>query len=93
MFTVIGILITGIILGFLLRKIELLKKTEKTIPMTVVSMLFVLGMSVGSNKSVISNIGNYGWQATLLGLSSLVGSAVAAWIVYVIFFKKKGGRA
>ena len=87
MFTVIGILFTGIITGILLRKVELLKKTEKTIPVTVITM------SVGSNKSVVTNIASYGWQAALLGLSSLIGSAVAAWIVYMIFFKKKGGRA
>lgn len=93
MFTVIGILFTGIITGILLRKVELLKKTEKTIPVTVITMLFVLGLSVGSNKSVVTNIASYGWQAVLLGLSSLIGSAVAAWIVYMIFFKKKGGRA
>ena len=93
MFTVIGILITGIITGILLRKVELLKKTEKTIPVTVITMLFVLGLSVGSNKSVVTNIASYGLQAALLGLSSLIGSAVAAWIVYMIFFKKKGGRA
>ena len=93
MFTVIGILFTGIITGILLRKVELLKKTEKTIPVTVITMLFVLGLSVGSNKSLVTNIASYGWQAALLGLSSLIGSAVAAWIVYMIFFKKKGGRA
>ena len=50
MFTVIGILFTGIITGILLRKVELLKKTEKTIPVTVITMLIVLGLSDGSNK-------------------------------------------
>ena len=48
MFTVIGILFTGIITGILLRKVELLKKTEKTIPVTVITMIVGWFKQVGS---------------------------------------------
>ena len=53
MFTVIGFMLTGITVGYLFRNIAFLQKTEKTISITIFLLLFLLGISVGSNELII----------------------------------------
>ncbi len=53
-------------------------------------MLFILGLSVGSNAAIVRNLGSFGWQAALLALSGSLGSVLAAWLVFNLFFKKGG---
>lgn len=74
----------------LLRDLKLMRKTEKTIPLTVFAMLFILGMSVGSNSLIVSNLGRFSGQAALLACFSVLGSIIAAWLVYYLFFRKGG---
>lgn len=52
MFNVIGIMLTGICIGYIFRKFEFLQKTEKSISCTIVALLFVLGLSIGSNHLI-----------------------------------------
>ena len=66
MFTVIGFMLTGIIVGYLFRNIAFLQKTEKTISITIFLLLFLLGISVGSNELIINNLAAFGWQAAIL---------------------------
>lgn len=95
MFNVIGIMLTGICIGYIFRKFEFLQKTEKSISCTIVALLFVLGLSIGSNHLIIDNLWRFGWQAAVLATAGLLGSMFAARIVYVLLFKKeeqKGGE-
>ena len=92
MLSIICVMFAGMGIGFLFRKIEWFQKTEKTISYTLFAMLFILGISVGSNPLIIQNIGQFGWQAAILAVSSLFGSILAAWAVYNLFFKKGGKR-
>lgn len=66
MFTVIGFMLTGITVGYLFRNIAFLQKTEKTISITIFLLLFLLGISVGSNELIINNLAAFGWQAAIL---------------------------
>ena len=75
MFTIIGTMFTGIILGYIFRNMDFLKKTEKTISYTIVLLLFIMGLSVGSNDRIIA-------------FSATCGSIIAAWLVLTLFFKK-----
>lgn len=90
MFTIIGFMLTGITLGYLFRNIAFLQKTEKTISLTIFFLLFILGISVGSNKLIIDNIAAFGWQAAILAFSATCGSILASWMVLKIFFNKGG---
>lgn len=90
MFTILSIMILGIIIGYIFRRVELLHKTEKTISLTILALLFMLGISVGSNKLIISNLGDFGSQAMLLALLSLTGSLLATAFIVRIF--RKGGK-
>lgn len=92
MFIIIAIMFAGVGIGYMFRQINFLHKTEKTITYTIFVMLFILGLSVGSNSMIVRNIGQFGWQAALLALFSLTGSILAAWLVSNLFFKKGGNH-
>lgn len=92
MFTILLIMFFGIGMGYLFKNIPLLQQTEKSISVTIIALLFILGLSVGSNKLIIQNFGTFGWQAAVLATSSLLGSIITSWVVYRLFFKK-GGKA
>ncbi len=88
----VGFMFTGIVIGYLLRNISLLRNTEKTITCTILLLLFIIGISIGSNKSIINNLPHFGWQAVILAFLSTCGSVFASWMVLKLFFKK-GGKA
>lgn len=90
LFKIISIMFVGLGAGYLLRDLKLMRKTEKTIPLTVFAMLFILGISVGSNNLIVSNLGRFSGQAALLACFSVLGSIIAAWLVYYLFFRKGG---
>ena len=80
----------GVLLGYLFRHHEIKQKTEKTISVTIVAMLFILGLSVGSNPGVVSHLYEYGSQAFVLALFGLGGSILFSGVVYRLFFRKGG---
>ena len=66
MFTVIGIMFCGIAVGYFFRKVELLQKIGKPISYTILLLLFLLGISVGANESIVNNLTTLGGQALLI---------------------------
>ena len=52
MFTIIGLMLTGMLLGYLLRKRDL-KKIHQIITLLIWLLLFILGIEVGSNEQII----------------------------------------
>lgn len=92
MFTIISIMFTGIGIGYLLRYLRFLQKVEKSISLTIFLLLFVLGLSIGSNSLIINNIGKFGWQAIVLATLSILGSLLASFLVFHLFFKKGGNE-
>jgi len=89
MFIVIGIMFGGIAVGYLLRKVEALQKVGKLISVTIFLLLFLLGITVGSNPDIMNNLTTLGWQAFLLAFAGTLGSVVVAGIVYHYFFKER----
>ena len=89
MFTVIGIMFSGIAIGSLLRRVEWLQQIGKPISYTILLLLFLLGISVGANKDIVENLTTLGGQAFLLALAGTVGSMLAAWVVYHYFFQER----
>lgn len=90
MFTIIGIMLTGVAVGYLFRNIAWLQKTEKSISLTIILLLFLLGISVGSNQLIVNNLATFGGQAAILALSATCGSILASWMVLRFFFRKGG---
>ena len=56
MFKILGLMILGIIIGYGLRRISFLRKVEVSISYTVFLLLFVLGVTIGSNRLIVDNL-------------------------------------
>lgn len=89
----IGVLITmiaGIITGvFIHRKDHLIKINDRLITIAIYVLLFLLGISVGLNKTIVQNIGTLGIQALIITAGAVLGSVLISWVVYRFFFKEK----
>ena len=90
MFSIISTMFLGIGIGYVLRNWSILQKTEKTISLTIFLLLFILGVSIGSNSLIVNNLGKFGWQAIVLAVSGVLGSLIAAGLVLQLFFRKGG---
>ena len=92
MFTLIGLMLTGMLLGYLLRKRDL-KKIHQIITLLIWLLLFILGIEVGSNEQIIKGLHTIGLEAVILALGGTLGSVIAAWALWRALYKRKGGRA
>lgn len=92
MFTIIGLMLTGMLLGFLLRKRNL-KKIHQIITVLIWLLLFILGVEVGSNEQIVNGLHTIGFEAVVLTLGGTLGSVTAAWALWKILYKRKGGEA
>lgn len=90
MFTVIGFMISGLLLGYLLRNRLFIKYLPKFISLAIFILLFLLGISVGANKSIIENMTTLGGEAFLIAGAGVLGSICCAWVVGYYVFKDKG---
>jgi uncharacterized membrane protein YbjE (DUF340 family) len=87
MITVLIIMILGIGIGIISRKFpSVIKANEKLISVAIYLLLFLLGVSVGTNKEIISNLYNLGFQALIITLGATAGSIFLCWIIYKFFF-------
>lgn len=88
MFTVISIFFCGIALGYLLKDVRALQHLGKSVFYTILALLFILGLSIGSNETIVENIALLGSQALLVAVATTLGSLCAAKLVYRCFFRK-----
>ncbi len=91
MFTIIGLMLTGMLLGYLLRKRDL-KKIHPIITLLIWLLLFILGIEVGSNEEIIRGLHTIGYEAVVLTLAGTLGSVIAAWAFWRALYKRKGGQ-
>lgn len=90
MLLVLLIMIAGIITGvFIHRKPTLIKVNDQLISVAIYVLLFLLGVSVGLNKTIIQNIGTLGFQALIITLGAVMGSVLVSWLIYKAFFQGK----
>ncbi len=92
MFTIIGLMLTGMLLCYLLRKRDL-KNIHQIITLLFWLLLFFLGIEVGSNEQIIKGLHTIGLEAVILTLGGTLGSVIAAWALWRALYKRKGGRA
>lgn len=88
MLTVIAILFGGILCGYLLRKLKPLERIGKPIFVAVLVLLFLMGLAVGGNPSIVDNLSRLGGQALILAVAGTLGSVLGAFAVYRLFFRK-----
>ena len=65
MFIIIGIMLTGMLLGYLLRS-KRLSWIHKIITLLIWILLFLLGIDVGGNESIIKGLHTLGLEAIII---------------------------
>ena len=82
---VIGLMVTGIVLGYLFRERNL-KIVHKLNNYAIFLLLFLLGITVGANGDIMNNLATIGYDALLITLAAVAGSVLCAWGIYHFFF-------
>ena len=85
MFTIIGLMLTGMLLGFLLRK-QKLSGIHKVITVLIWLLLFLLGIDVGGNQKIINGLHAIGLEAIVITLAAVLGSVTAAWALWYVLY-------
>jgi len=92
MIEIIIIMCAGIVTGIFLRgKSFLLMAAEEMTGISIYLLLFLLGLSAGTNDTIISSFPVIGFNALILTLSAIAGSVILSWLLYVSLFRKTGG--
>ena len=63
MFIILGLLGLGISVGYLCRHVPAFKGLEHSISYTIFTMLFIFGITIGANQSLLNNIGEF-WNTS-----------------------------
>lgn len=88
MFTFISLMALGAVIGYPLRNKSRISQIPTLIHIVVCTLLFLLGLSIGLNKTLVNNFAYFCEQAAVIASLSILGSVVAALLVYHLFFKK-----
>lgn len=89
MFIIIGIMLTGMLSGYLLRN-KRLSWIHKIITILIWVLLFFLGIDVGGNEVIIKGLPTLGLQALIITLAAVAGSTLCAWgLWYLLYIKYK----
>lgn len=91
MYIILLLLLLSIGAGHLLRKVRFVQKVEHGSRYTIFALLFVFGISIGSNKALLENIMQLGGRAVVIALLGVAGSLVAACLFQRIWKEGKGG--
>jgi len=89
MFIIIGIMLTGMLIGYLLRN-KRLHWIHKVITVLIWLLLFLLGIDVGSNEAIIKGLHTIGMEAAIITIGAVIGSTLCAWgLWYLIYVRPK----
>lgn len=81
MFIALGIMICGIVAGRALRDFLSPRLVHLCIMSAIFLLLFLLGVSIGANENLLTNLPRLGLQALLLIFCALAGSILAVRLV------------
>ena len=89
MITVLALMTAGIFIGWLFQnKKKFLKINSELTNWAIYLLLFLLGVSVGTNEKILNNFDKIGLQAISITIFAVIGSIMVSWITYIMFFKK-----
>lgn len=88
----VAIILSGMAVGFLLRKRQL-RMVPHMVTVLIWLLLFFLGIEVGENPQVIEGITSLGLEALWLSIAGLAGTILFSWGLWRwVNGKKKGGE-
>lgn len=88
MLNIIIIILSGVVVGYFVRKIPQARYVGAIISLIIMLLLFFLGVSVGANEQVVGNFSSIGLDALIITLGGTLGTIFCARWVYVRFFRK-----
>lgn len=90
MWEILLVFCLGLALGIVIKnRVKIQKAVGILIEWSVYVLLFLLGIAVGLNRTLIENMGTIGFYGILISITGIVFSiAIGGW-VYIQFFKKK----
>lgn len=89
MFIIIGIMLTGMLIGYLLRS-KRLTWIHKIITFLIWLLLFLLGIDVGGNKAIMNGLHTLGLEALIITLAAVIGSTLLAWgLWYLLYIRNR----
>lgn len=77
MLTVVGLMLLGVLTGFLLRNRNM-KWVSSVVMLLIWVLLFLLGTEVGGNAQLIRSLPTIGLEASLITVFALAGSLLGA---------------
>ncbi len=79
----------GILIGLLIKKkLNIGTVIEKLTNVSLYLLLLYLGLTVGLNKVIVSNLPKIGLKVVFISVFTILFSLICAAIIYKIFFKK-----
>lgn len=89
MFIIIGIMLTGMLIGYLLPS-KRLTWIHKIITLLIWVLLFLLGIDVGGNEAIVKGLHTLGIEAAIITLAAVIGSILCAWgLWYLLYIRNK----
>lgn len=85
MFIIIGIMLTGMLVGYLLRS-KRLTWIHKIITFLIWLLLFLLGIDVGGNEAIMKGLHTLGLEALIITLAAVIGSTLLAWGLWYLLY-------
>ncbi|HZD10238.1 MAG TPA: LysO family transporter [Candidatus Binatia bacterium] len=83
MIPVLLALAAGTLLGYILRRRQrILLVGERATSVAIFVLLFLLGLSVGANESILRGLHRLGVEALALSLAGMAGSVLLAFFLY-----------
>lgn len=89
MIIVLLLMTLGILIGWVLHKHKkFIKITSEITNWAIYLLLFLLGISVGTNDKILNNFDEIGYQSIIITVFAVMGSILVSWLCFTIFFKK-----
>lgn len=89
MIAILVVLSAGILVGLLLiGKPKLHQINNHLLNWAIYLLLFLLGISVGTNEEVIKNMGKIGYEAIAIAVASITGSVLLSGLLFKLLFKQ-----
>lgn len=83
-------LLIGMAAGYLCRQKRAIKLlSDKLLSISIFLLLFLLGLSVGSNQQIIANLNVIGFNAIVLAAAGVLGSIFFAYLIYKFFLHNR----
>lgn len=91
MFTVIGLMLAGMLAGYVLRR-KRLAVIQPAITVLIWELLYLLGVEVGGNEAIINSLHTLGMEAAVMTLGGTLGSVTAALLLWKALARGRKAR-